>query len=104
MVPNPGTPLRAHRLRPLNRPRRVFVELNERGLPIAMLTGGRSDGQTGAGVRRRQVEAIGEVWRVDDEGWGETILRGYFEGMLEGGEHTGLYEDKHTREGVEQNN
>jgi len=80
----------------------VFVELNERGIPIAMLTGGRSDGQTGAGVRRRQVEAIGEVWRVDDEWWRQPILRSYFEVMLEGGKHTVLYEDRHTGEWFEQ--
>ena len=52
MVPNTGTPVRAHRLRPLNQPRPVVVELNERELPVAVTSVGRD------------VEAIGEIFNV----------------------------------------
>ena len=100
MVPVTGTPLRAHRLRPVNVPRRVTVELNERGLPIAIQTVGRSDGQT-AGERQR-IEAIGEIWLVDDEWWRNPIQRRYIEVVFRGGKHIVLYEDRITNEWFEQ--
>ena len=99
MVPASGTPLRAHRLRPVNLPRRVDVELNERGLPVAVETVGRSDGQT---VSRHEIEAYGEIWRVDDEWWREPVCRRYLDVVLMGGKHSILYENEITHEWFEQ--
>src|SRR5947209_6168482 len=99
MVPDPGTPLRAHRLRPLNQPQRVFVELNERGLPVVVLEprqgrqpfhpsprpsaeaaeqrlapdAGPGSPETADPPIRRPVESVGEVWRVDDEWWRRPV-------------------------------
>lgn len=100
MVPAPGTPLRAHRLRPLNLPRRVFVEVNQRGLPVAVSAVGRSDGQTVGEMH--SIETIGEIWQVDDEWWRNPIRRRYVEVMLQGGKHIVLYEDRTTNEWFEQ--
>ena len=119
MVPHPGTPVRTHRLRPLNQPRRVLVELNTRGLPVAVVepstlgespgvmtapagdapTPGESPGQTAA---RRGVESIGEIWRVDDEWWREPINRRYIEVVMKGGKHVVLYQDLNSHEWFEQ--
>jgi hypothetical protein len=97
MVPNTGTPVRAHRLRPLNAPRRVFVELSERSLPVAVLEPppGTATPALGAspGFTRREVETVGEIWRVDDEWWRAPISRRYVEVILKGGKHTVLYHD-----------
>lgn len=107
MVPHSGTPLRTHRLRPLNQPRRVLVELNARSLPIAVSeapsrdapTPGESPGQT---ATRHEVESVGEVWRVDDEWWRQPINRRYIEVVMKGGKHVVLYQDLNTEEWFEQ--
>ena len=110
MVPHSGTPVRAHRLRPLNAPRRVVVELGGRGLPRAVLeqpqpgaNGAADASETGTGEWiRREVESVGEVWRVDDEWWRELISRRYIEVVMKGGKHTILYQDMVTNEWFEQ--
>ncbi len=108
MVPHSGTPVRAHRLRPLNTPRRVFVELSEHGRPVAVLemptptpgaSPGLGDGQLAI---RREVEAVGEIWRVDDEWWRQPLCRRYVEVVMKGGKHTVLYQDITTNEWFEQ--
>src|SRR2546425_607226 len=78
MVPSARTPLRTDRLRAVNEPRAVTVELNESG----RMTVGRPDGQTVG-----QVEAILESWRIDDEWWRQQIARAYMEVMLSDGSH-----------------
>ncbi len=83
MVTNTGTPIRSHRLRPLNLPRSIGVELNEGDLPVTITFAGK----------RRQVEEIGEIWRIDDEWWRDQIARRYVEVMLVGGGHVVVYED-----------
>ncbi len=83
MVAHSRTSLRAHRLRPLNLPRPVIVELGDYGEPKTMTE--NND--------HRVVEAINEVWRVDDEWWRERIARRYADVVLEGGAHVVLYED-----------
>ncbi len=88
MVTNTRTPVRAHRLRPLNLPRPVNVVLNERGLPIAIIRD----------RKRKEVEKIGEVWRVDDEWWRDPIARRYVEVILEGGRRLVVYENQQTGE------
>jgi hypothetical protein len=39
------------------------------------------------------VEAIGEVWRIDDEWWRVPIHRRYVEVIIEGGKRVVLFED-----------
>ncbi|MBI3082376.1 MAG: hypothetical protein HYY94_05630 [Gemmatimonadetes bacterium] len=43
--------------------------------------------------KRWAVEAVGEIWRVDDEWWRQPISRRYFDVVLEGGGHVVLFED-----------
>ena len=100
MVPHPGTPVRTHRLRPLNTPRRVIVELNGRDLPVVVFAPA-DDGQTRT-VHRREIETVGEIWHVDDEWWRQRICRRYIEVVMKGGKHTVLYEDLVTHEWFEQ--
>ncbi len=83
MVTNSRTPIRSHRLRPLNLPRSVGVELNEDDLPVAVTSDGKE----------KKVEEIGETWRIDDEWWRDPIARRYVEVMLVGGGHVVVYED-----------
>ena len=83
MVTNSGAPIRSHRLRPLNLPRSIGVELNKDDRPVTIAFAGKY----------RQVEEIGEIWRIDDEWWREQIARRYMEVMLVGGGHVVVYED-----------
>jgi hypothetical protein len=67
MVAYSGTAVCADRLRPLNQPRPVHVETNDRGYPVAVGFGGRTQGK---GV------AVAEVldrWRIDDEWWRPSL-------------------------------
>ncbi len=83
MVTNTRTPIRSDRLRPLNLPRPIRVELNEENLPVAITFHGKA----------KQVEEIGETWRIDDEWWRDQIARRYVEVMIVGGGHVVVYED-----------
>ena len=83
MVTNTRAPIRSHRLRPLNLPRSIGVELNKDDLPVTIAFAGKC----------RQVEEIGEIWRIDDEWWRDQIARRYMEVMLVGGGHVMVYED-----------
>jgi hypothetical protein len=65
----------ATRIEPLNMPQPLEVEADERGAPLAVATR--------EGLRR--VEAIQDVWRVDDEWWRTTVSRRYFMLRLESG-------------------
>ena len=115
MVPHSRTPVRAHRLRPLNQPRPVVVQLNDRELPIAVAApqpadSGASGSESGLQVQTRAhdpepptpVVFIGEIWRVDDEWWRQPISRRYIEVVLVGGRHVVLYQDLNTGEWFEQ--
>lgn len=83
MVANSRAQIRSHRLRPLNLPRPADVVVNDDGLPTAVTVDGN----------RREVEEIGEMWRIDDEWWRDRIARRYVEVMLVGGGHVVVYED-----------
>lgn len=88
MVAPSRAPLRADRLRALNVPQPVTVELDASGAPMAMR---RSGGQeTNAAV----VENVLESWCIDDEWWRQLISRRYFEVVLEGGGRVVLFEDR----------
>ncbi len=99
MVAHPRAEVRADRLRPLNLPRSVKVELGGRGQPRMIIDAPPTSpdspssrrGKEGSG--NSKVESIGETWRVDDEWWREPISRRYVEVVLEGGGHVVLYED-----------
>ncbi len=84
MVPSARAPLRADRLRAVNEPQAVTVELNESG----ELTVGRPDGRTVG-----KVEAILESWRIDDEWWRQSIARAYLELLLDGGKRVVVFQD-----------
>ncbi len=84
MVAPARAPLRTDRLRAVNEPRTVTVDLNESGL----MTVGWPDGRTAG-----KVEAILESWRIDDEWWRHMIARAYLEVILEGGKHLVLFQD-----------
>lgn len=107
MVAHSRAPVRVDRLRALNVPTRVTVELNGRGVPAGIALKSEDDGgqwkTTEGDERRWMVETIGEVWRVDDEWWRRLISRRYFEVMLEGGRHMMLFEDLTTGEWFIQN-
>src|SRR2546427_364663 len=77
------------RLRALNVPQRVQVELNANGLPTGMRN---------AADKLRAVEDIGEIWRIDDEWWRAPIHRRYVEAIIEGGRRVVLYDDLITGE------
>ncbi len=105
MVAPPRTPLRIDRLRALNVPRQVEVELDRHRQPKAVL-GSYEQTQASAagppaptaGRDRYEVEAIGEVWRVDDEWWRQPISRRYFDVVLQGGKHVVVFEDLTTNQ------
>ena len=77
---------RTDRLRALNVPQRVDVELDAAWQPCVVRTH-----QNPLGGRR--VEAIGEIWRIDDEWWRVPIHRRYVEVSFEGGKRVVLFED-----------
>jgi hypothetical protein len=91
MVAPSRAPLRTDRLRTLNEPQLVSVELDDFGTPKAVKKQmRRSDGQeTTAAV----VETVIEMWRIDDEWWRKLISRRYFAVILDGGTRVVLFED-----------
>ncbi|OLC77433.1 MAG: hypothetical protein AUH78_04510 [Gemmatimonadetes bacterium 13_1_40CM_4_69_8] len=77
------------RLRALNVPLRVEVELDEQRMPVVVKR------KTENGKR---VESLGEIWRVDDEWWRQPISRRCVEVIFEGGGRIVLFEDLATGE------
>ena len=84
MVADPRTAVRAHRLRPLAGPRPLQLEVDAAGIPRSLIFEGA----------RREVEAVQDRWRIDDEWWRETPLsRMYYELRLEGERVVTVYRD-----------
>ena len=83
MVAYSRTALRTHRLRPLNLPQPIDVDLDDHGVPTVIIQNGR----------RREVESVGETWQIDDEWWRDRVSRRYVETLLEGGGRVEVYED-----------
>ena len=81
--------VKTDRLRAINEPQRVKVELDANGLPV---------GIRDAGCEMRVVEDVGEIWRIDDEWWRVPIHRRYVEVIIEGGRRVVLFEDVITGE------
>lgn len=83
MVASARTPLRTDRLRAVNEPQPVALELDASGaLAIVYATG-----------RRTKIEAILESWRIDDEWWRQLIARAYLGVLLEGGKRVVVFQD-----------
>lgn len=119
MVAHPRTPLRVDRLRALNLPQPVEVRTDPGGLPVAIRFPAprsphtRSRGYAPSILRQdtaraanttggiatpnpeewKVLEAIIEIWRVDDEWWRKPVSRLYVEAVLEGGKRVLLYRD-----------
>ncbi|HEV2750429.1 MAG TPA: hypothetical protein VGV12_07900 [Gemmatimonadales bacterium] len=83
--------MKTDRLRALNVPESVAVELDADGQPAAVR---RSKDKCGG----QAVETVLDVWRTDDEWWRHSISRRYYEVMLDSGKRTVLFEDLHTGE------
>ena len=96
MVAPARAPLRTDRLRTLNAPRRVTVEVNADGAPTKVWRSNDNGG--GQEATSAVVETILESWRIDDEWWRKLISRRYFAVLLEGGTRVVLFEDLATRE------
>lgn len=77
------------RLRAINAPQRIQVELDELRMPRVVKLEMKSE---------KRVESIGENWRMDDEWWRQPIVRRYVEAVLEGGGRVLLFEDLITGE------
>ena len=73
------------KLQPLNLPQPVEVELGGEGLPQTV--------RNCVTAEKIAVEAVIEVWRIDDEWWRQPISRHYVEVVLQGGRHLVLYKD-----------
>ena len=101
MVTHPRAPLRADRLRALNLPRPVSVEVNTQGRPTAISENGEratdnapSDvGHGTSDAKHRPIERILEEWHIDDEWWRAPIHRRCFEVVLLGGAHVVVFQD-----------
>jgi len=94
MVAPARATLRADRLRAVNVPRPVTVELDAGGQPATIRRAGGRGGQGGQETNAAVVEAILESWCIDDEWWRRLISRRYFEVALEGGGRVVLFEDR----------
>ncbi len=90
MEPSAGAPLRADGLRPLNLPRPVEVELDDRGLP-AWVTRSAS---AASGTRMFAVEQVQEVWRVAEAWWrAASVQRTYYQVVIDSGRTLTLFHD-----------
>src|SRR6266550_991223 len=91
MVAPSRAPLRADRLRAVNEPRVVAVELNADGHPAVIRRSNDNGG--GQETTAAAVEAVLETWRIDDEWWRQLISRRYFAVILEGGGRVVVFEN-----------
>jgi hypothetical protein len=94
VVAHPREAARAHRLRPLNKPRPIEVEADEWGEPQAVVLG----------RERLAVAAVQDRWRIDDEWWRKrAISRLYYSLLLEDGRTVTIYRDLVTGRWSQQN-
>ena len=84
MVAHTGAADGPRRLRSLNRPRPLPVEAGEDDRPLAVRLSGR----------RLAVEAVLQLWRIDDEWWRQRpVSRTYYSLLLEDGRVVTAYND-----------
>src|SRR3954447_5662260 len=80
----------ADRLKPLNAPQRIKVQINKAGHP------------TGAArmatAELTAVEAVLDRWRIDDEWWRKAVSRMYYQLALAGGTTVTIFQDLVTSE------
>ena len=85
MEPDPRAKAGADRLRPLNSPRPVTLELSPGGVPARVEIQGR----------KRRVLRVEEIWRVEEGWWrGQEVARVYFRLALEEGGLLTVYNDR----------
>ncbi len=85
MVADTGATDGPGRVRPLNRPRPLRVEVGEDGQPTAVYLS----------RRRYAVEVVLQLWRIDDEWWRERpVSRLYYSLLLEDGRTVTVYRDE----------
>lgn len=76
MVAHPRAAGGPGRVRPLNRPRPIWVDTDVHSQPVAVYLSGC----------RYAVEAVLETWRIDDEWWRQRpVSRVYFRLLMEDG-------------------
>lgn len=84
MVPDSRAASSHHRLRPLNEPQPVLVEMDTDGRPSAVILRDR----------RMAVQQVLDGWRIDDEWWRERPLsRFYWQIALEDGRSVTVFND-----------
>lgn len=95
MVSPTRAAVRTDRLRPLNVPRPAVVTTETRAAHPHARDETFADLPTTVEFdeKRRVVDDIIEVWRVDDEWWRDYICRRYMDVALEGGGHVILFQD-----------
>jgi len=87
-----------NRLRALNIPQRVEVELDASGSPAKIEMRSAECGVRNIDEREPvTIEAVRETWRIDDEWWRESIMRSYYEVLLDGGGRVVIFFD-HVRQ------
>jgi hypothetical protein len=85
MVTSARTETSADRVRPLNLPRPVQVEIDPgSGLPLVLRERGRSC----------RIARVQDAWHVDDEWWREPIRRRYLQVVLADGSLRTLFHDR----------
>ena len=85
MVSYSRTPSRPDRLRSLNEPRSLEVQL-ENGLPVALVVN----------CRHQPVARIQDTWIIEDEWWRHPINRQYFAILLANGQSHTIFHDRTT--------
>jgi hypothetical protein len=83
MVQDPRAATGAGGIRLLNQPRPAAIEAAKDGTPAAIVWQGRY----------RNVTAIHDAWRIDDEWWRDEIMRHYFTVEVEGGRRLTVFHD-----------
>ncbi len=84
MVADSGATVGFRRIRSLNQPKPLQVEVDGEGQPAAVYLS----------KRRRRTETVLETWRIDDEWWrDQPVSRLYFRMMLEDGRMLTIYRD-----------
>ena len=99
MVSRPRTAISLNRIRSVNSPRRLQVQADEAGVPVALRPASppaaQRRGRAGGSARWYRVEDVLETWRIDEEWWRpHPIHRVYYRVFLRHGAVTDVYFDE----------